>query len=89
MPLPETLFGGYSIGTSLTTAGEVQRLLDQLKGSYIHHIDTAASWRNTTPGRSETLLGEARAPSQGFKTNTRISPITGSSSTLREPEPSS
>lgn len=50
MSLPETLFSGYSIGTSLTTAGEVQEVLDQLKELQINRIDTTASWPRASPG---------------------------------------
>lgn len=83
MPLPETLFGGRSIGTTLTTASEVQKVLDQLKEFHIDHIDTAASWPNTRPGRSEALLGEVQALEQGFNVDTRIDSTTKSSSVPR------
>ncbi|KAJ5407332.1 hypothetical protein N7465_008616 [Penicillium sp. CMV-2018d] len=83
MPLPETLFSGYSIGTSLTTAGEVQEVLDQLKELQINRIDTTASWPRASPGYSETLLGEVQASGQGFKIDTRISRVTVSSSAPR------
>ncbi|CAI7659599.1 unnamed protein product [Penicillium discolor] len=83
MSLPETLFSGYSIGTSLTTAGEVQKILDQLKELQINRIDTAALWPRASPGCSETLLGEVKALGQGFKVDTRISPVNVSSSAPR------
>lgn len=83
MSLPETLFSGYSIGTSLTTAGEVQKILDQLKELQINRIDTAALWPRASPGCSETLLGEVKASGQGFKVDTRISPVNVSSSAPR------
>lgn len=83
MSLPETLFSDYSIGTSLTTAGEVQKVLNQLKELQINRIDTAALWPRTSPGRSETLLGEVKVSGQGFKVDTRISTVTVSSSAPR------
>lgn len=83
MSLPETLFSDYSIGTSLTTAGEVQKVLDQLKELQINRIDTAALWPRASPGCSETLLGEVKASGQSFKVDTRISPVTVSSSASR------
>lgn len=88
MSLPETLFSGYSIGTSLTTAGEVQEVLDQLKELQINRIDTTASWPRASPGYSETLLGEVQASGQGFKIDTRISRVTVSSSAPRGARPS-
>ncbi|KAJ5409315.1 uncharacterized protein N7487_003674 [Penicillium crustosum] len=83
MSLPEIIFSGYSIGTPLTTAGEVQKVLDQLKEMRIHRIDTAALWPRASPGCSEMLLGEVKTPEQGFKVDTRISPVTVSSSAPR------
>lgn len=83
MSLPEILFSAYSIGTSLTTADEVQKVLDQLKELQINRIDTAASWPNTRPGHSEALLGKVQAMKQGFNVDTRIDVPTESSSAPR------
>jgi aflatoxin B1 aldehyde reductase len=73
MSRPSTLFGGALIGTSFTTAAQVQELLDQLQSIGINRIDTAARYSPTSPGSSERLLGEVRAQEQGFTIDTKTS----------------
>lgn len=73
MSRPSTIFGGALIGTSFTTAAQVQELLDQLQSIGINRIDTAARYSPTSPGSSERLLGEVRAQEQGFTIDTKTS----------------
>jgi aflatoxin B1 aldehyde reductase len=74
MSIPNTLFGGAMIGSTFTTAEQVQQLLDHLKELKIYHLDTAARYPPHSPGRSESLLGEVRAAKQGFTIDTKINP---------------
>ncbi|KAJ6078644.1 hypothetical protein N7467_008397 [Penicillium canescens] len=74
MSIPNTLFGGAMIGSTFTTAEQVQQLLDRLKRLEIYHLDTAARYPPHSPGCSESLLGEVRAAKQGFTIDTKISP---------------
>lgn len=80
MSRPNTLFGGALIGTSFTTAAQVQELLDHLKSVAINRIDTASRYSPTSPGSSERLLGEVRAQEQGFIIDTKTSTAGSSNS---------
>lgn len=57
---------------SFNTVREVQEVLDFLKRNNITHIDTAGRYPPTSMGRSEELLGEVQAASQGFTIDTKI-----------------
>lgn len=68
---PKTIFGAASFGMSFVTLENVQEVLDYLKNN-ITHLDTAGRYPPTSPGRSEELIGESKAASQGFTIDTKI-----------------
>lgn len=72
MGSPRIIFGAATIGMSFTTVRDVQEVLDLLKKNNITHIDTAGRYPPTSTGRSEELLGEVQAASQGFTIDTKI-----------------
>ena len=69
---PKTIFGAASFGMSFVTLENVQEVLDYLKENNITHLDTAGRYPPTSPGRSEELIGESKAASQGFTIDTKI-----------------
>lgn len=71
MATPSIIFGCASIGKSYTSQEEVTDLLSTLQNSGINHLDTAARYPPTLPGRSEELLGAALA-ADSFTIDTKI-----------------
>ncbi|TGO92319.1 hypothetical protein BPOR_0005g00080 [Botrytis porri] len=69
---PSLIFGAASIGMDFSTKESVQDALDVLKELNISQIDTAGRYPPTNHGRSEELLGEVGAASQGFFISTNI-----------------
>jgi len=69
---PRLIFGAASFGMNYSTPEEVQSLLDLLKSHGITHLDTAGRYPPGNPGRSEELIGEVKAVSQGFTVDTKI-----------------
>ena len=72
MTPPTLIFGAGFLGVSFATTSECEALLDFLKGQAIRRIDTARRYPFLQPGRSEQLLGEAKAAGQGFTIDTKI-----------------
>ncbi|KAK1146787.1 hypothetical protein N8T08_002548 [Aspergillus melleus] len=72
MGSPKLIFGVASFGMDFVSPDEVQEILDFLKQNKIIYIDTAGRYPPTAPGRSEELLGEAKAANQGFTIDTKI-----------------
>ena len=69
---PKLIFGAASFGMNFVSLEDVQEVLDYLKENNITHLDTAGRYPPTSPGRSEELLGETKAASQGFTIDTKI-----------------
>ncbi|TGO75368.1 hypothetical protein BELL_0217g00040 [Botrytis elliptica] len=69
---PSLIFGAASIGMDFSTKKSVQNALEVLKELKISQIDTAGRYPPTHHGRSEELLGEVGAASQGFLISTKI-----------------
>ncbi|KAI9038214.1 aldo/keto reductase family protein [Aspergillus affinis] len=69
---PKLIFGAASFGMNFVSPEEVQEILNFLKQNSITDIDTAGRYPPTSPGRSEELLGETKAASQGFTIDTKI-----------------
>ncbi|KAM0315268.1 hypothetical protein ACHAO8_004034 [Botrytis cinerea] len=69
---PSLIFGAASIGMDFSTQESVQDALEVLKELNISQIDTAGRYPPTNHGRSEELLGEVGAASQGFSISTKI-----------------
>ncbi|KAF7939834.1 hypothetical protein EAE99_001639 [Botrytis elliptica] len=69
---PSLIFGAASIGMDFSTKKSVQNALEVLKELKISQIDTAGRYPPTNHGRSEELLGEVGAASQGFLISTKI-----------------
>ncbi|EMR86954.1 putative aldo keto protein [Botrytis cinerea BcDW1] len=69
---PSLIFGAASIGMDFSTQESVQDALKVLKELNISQIDTAGRYPPTNHGRSEELLGEVGAVSQGFSISTKI-----------------
>lgn len=72
MGVPKLIFGAASFGMNFVDLEDVQKVLNYLKENNITHLDTAGRYPPTTPGRSEELLGETKAVSQGFTIDTKI-----------------
>ncbi|TGO51920.1 hypothetical protein BOTNAR_0340g00040 [Botryotinia narcissicola] len=72
MSRPSLIFGAVSIGMDFSTKELVQDAIEVLKALNISHIDTAGIYPPTNHGRSEELLGEVGAASQGFSIGTKI-----------------
>lgn len=72
MTHPNLVLGGAAIGSSYRTVDAVSELLAALKKHGISHIDSAARYPPTDPGRSEQLLGQAEAAEAGFVIDTKI-----------------
>ncbi|PLB49820.1 aflatoxin B1 aldehyde reductase-like protein [Aspergillus steynii IBT 23096] len=72
MSHPKLIFGAASFGMNFLSTEEVQEVLDFLKQNNIMHLDTAGRYPPTSPGRSEELIGETKAASQGFTIDTKI-----------------
>lgn len=69
---PRLIFGAASFGMNFVSREDVQEVLRYLKENDITHIDTAGRYPPTSPGRSEKLIGETEAASQGFTIDTKI-----------------
>ena len=69
---PRLIFGAATFGMNFTSTDNVQEVLGYLKENGITHLDTAGRYPPTSPGRSEELIGETRAASQGFTIDTKI-----------------
>lgn len=69
---PKLIFGAASFGMNFVSPEEVQEVLDFLKQNNIIHLDTAGRYPPNSPGRSEELIGETKAASQGFTIDTKI-----------------
>lgn len=63
---PDLIFGGATIGLNLSTVESVQELLRNLDELNISRIDTAGRYPPTSPGLSETLIGETKAAEKWF-----------------------
>lgn len=72
MGVPRLIFGAASFGMNFVNPEDVQEVLNYLKENNITHLDTAGRYPPTSPGRSEELLGETKAVSQGFTIDTKI-----------------
>ncbi|TGO12156.1 hypothetical protein BTUL_0093g00040 [Botrytis tulipae] len=72
MSHPSLILGAASIGMDFSTKESVQDALEVLKALNISLIDTAGRYPPTNHGRSEELLGEVGAASQGFSISTKI-----------------
>ncbi|TGO58416.1 hypothetical protein BCON_0055g00170 [Botryotinia convoluta] len=72
MSHPSLIFGAASIGMDFSTKESVQDALEVLKELNISQIDTAGRYPPTNHERSEELLGEVGAASQGFSIGTKI-----------------
>ena len=81
-PHPKLTFGGASIGSSYLTTESVTELLDALRKQGITYIDSAARYPPTDPGKSELLLGRAKAAEAGFIIDTKINFAGDGSGTL-------
>ncbi|KAI9927519.1 hypothetical protein MW887_003137 [Aspergillus wentii] len=69
---PKLIFGAASFGMNFVNLEDVQEVLDYLKENNVTHLDTAGRYPPTSPGRSEELIGETKASSQGFTVDTKI-----------------
>ena len=69
---PRLIFGAASFGINFAITENVQEVLKYLKENDITHLDTAGRYPPTSPGRSEELIGETGAASQGFTIDTKI-----------------
>lgn len=69
---PKLIFGAASFGMNFTTPTQVQDVLNFLKENHITQLDTAGRYPPNCPGRSEELLGEVHATSQGFTIDTKV-----------------
>ena len=72
MGSPKLIFGTALFGMNFVNLDDVQEVLDCLKENNITHLDTAGRYPPTSPGRSEELLGETKAATQGFTIDTKI-----------------
>lgn len=70
--VPKLIFGAALFGVNFANPEDVQEVLDYLKENNITHLDTAGRYPPTLPGRSEELIGETDAASQGFTIDTKI-----------------
>lgn len=84
MTHPNLVFGGAALGSSYNTLDAVLELLETLKKHGIFHIDSAARYPPTEPGRSEQLLGQAKAAEAGFIIDTKIDTNDDGGGTLTE-----
>lgn len=82
MTHPNLVLGGAALGSSYQTLDAVSELLVALKKHNISHIDSAARYPPTNPGRSEQLLGQAKAAEAGFIIDTKINTEGDGSGTL-------
>ncbi|KAI9716595.1 MAG: hypothetical protein M1828_007628 [Chrysothrix sp. TS-e1954] len=75
-PKPSLIFGTATIGLSFPDASTTDSLLTTLQKSSsalpITHLDTGARYPPTSPGLSESLLGECKAEQRGFAIDTKI-----------------
>lgn len=69
---PKLIFGAASFGMNFVDLENVQEVLNYLKENNVAHLDTAGRYPPTSPGRSEELIGETKAASQGFTIDTKI-----------------
>lgn len=69
---PRLIFGAATFGMNFTSTDDVKEVLKYLKDNGITHLDTEGRYPPTSPGRSEELIGEAEAASQGFTIDTKI-----------------
>ncbi len=82
MTHPNLILGGATLGSSYRTLDAVSELLVVLKKHGISHIDSAARYPPTDPGRSEQLLGQSKAAAAGFIIDTKIDTEGDGSGTL-------
>ena len=69
---PKILFGTATFGMGFDTTSTVSSVLDTLSSSSITHLDTGARYPPTSGGRSEILIGEAKAAQKGYTIDTKI-----------------
>lgn len=72
MGVPKLIFGAALFGMNFANPKDVQEVLDYIKENNITHLVTAGRYPPTLPGRSEELIGETDAASQGFTIDTKI-----------------
>ena len=82
MTHPNLVLGGAALGSSYQTLDAVSELLVALARLDIYHIDSAARYPPTDPGRSEQLLGQTKAAETGFIIDTKINTKGDGSGTL-------
>lgn len=72
---PQVIFGTASFGMDLTDfqdADSVKGLLSTLRDLGIQRLDTGARYPPLNPGKSETLIGEAKALSLNLVVDTKV-----------------
>jgi len=85
MEHPILIFGTGFLGVSFPSVNETEELLQFLQSHGLYRIDTARRYPAIKPGRSEQLLGEAKAVENGFVIDTKIkvSPVEGLEGSLK------
>lgn len=71
---PQLIFGAATFGAAppaFETAESIESLLSTLQTLKITHLDTAARYPPTNPGRSEELIGEVAASTANFQIDTK------------------
>lgn len=69
---PQLIFGCGGIGNEFVGEDAVAKLLQTLKESGVHRLDTAALYPPTDIGASQRLLGQTGAAKQGFTIDTKV-----------------
>lgn len=69
---PKLIFGCGGLGNEFVGKDSVAELLQTLQELGIDRLDTAALYPPDDPGKSQHLLGEARAVQMGFKIDTKV-----------------
>lgn len=83
MSPPALCFGAAFVGLDPATPQALISLLSSLTRLSITRIDTARRYPPSSPGKSETLLGEVKASEMGFAIDTKIKvPGTGAAGSL-------
>lgn len=81
--IPNVIFGAGFLGVDFAAPSEFHTLLEFLKANNVSRIDTARRYPATSPGLSETLLGNTKAANLGFVIDTKINvPATGAEGSL-------
>jgi aflatoxin B1 aldehyde reductase len=70
--IPQLIFGAASFGDAFREPEDVQSVLELLKTYDVKYLDTAGRYPPTNPGRSEELIGLAKAAQQGFTIDSKI-----------------